>query len=170
MLHPNLIFFGGWTISTNISSSNAIKAKKGQQSCMIIHRMTPIISSPLIYAAPASGARRGAVSQRDRNLCDQHENNIRLTRPSLICRSQWKRKKKVSKLRGLHAGSLVYTVHPSQHPPPPFTTFFYSSECAFSLPLLFDGIFKFGGLNDWTCQCWCIYSAAWVHICLFFSP
>lgn len=32
---------------------------------------TPIIPQPLIYAACDSG--------RDRNLCDQHENNIRLT-------------------------------------------------------------------------------------------
>lgn len=130
--------FCGGGISINISSSNVIKAKKGQQSCMIIRRMTPIISPPLIYAVPDSGARRRAVSQRDRNLCDQHENNIRLTRPSLICRSQWKE----FFFPNYEASTLVprsTLTHPPQHPPPPFTTFICSSESAFSLTLVFDG-------------------------------
>lgn len=177
MLHPNLLFFWGGggvrggMISINITSSNVIKAKKGQQSCMIIHRMTPIISPPLIYAAPDSGARRGAVSQRDRNLCDQHENNIRLTRPSLICKSQWKEKRNGFQITrpprwfpGLRQCTLLsirrHLLPPSSTPP---RVLFLLHFCLMvnsqiwrppraHLPMLMY-----------------LFRAAWVHICLFFS-
>lgn len=170
MLHPDLLYFFGM-ISINISSSNIINAKKGQQSCMIIHRMTPIIPPPLIYPVRDGGTWREAVSQRDRNLCDQHENNIRLTRPSLICRTQWKEKKRASKLWGLHAGSSVdadarsstsaSTFHRLHLPLP--RVLFLLHFCL----MVNSQIWR----PTWVDVPMLMYlfKAAWVHICLFFS-
>lgn len=70
-----------------------------------------------------------------------------------------KRKKMRSKLRGLHAGSSVYADAQSSTST---ATFHYLHlplrECFFSYTSVWWYIVKFGGLHEWTCLCWCIYS------------
>lgn len=153
-----MYFFGGGggvTISINISPSNVIKAKKGtavmydhpQDDC---HHLTTFN----LCCTSQQRTKRSCFPERLWPTWKQHQINQTFTR----LQKPMKRKKNGFQIKR-HPRCFLYADASSSTSVATFHHLhLHLWECFFSYTNVWWEIVKFGGLHEWTCQCWCIYS------------